>query len=367
MADDRQDGPGGDDRGGRAVGPAGGARPGRGGRASVRTAILVLAVVFAGRPAATAAEPDTVLGITGTSFTLNGKKTFIVGISYYAGLGATDDRIRADLDSFREAGFNWLRVWVTWAGFGNDVSAVGADGRPREPYLKTLRFLVAEADRRGLVVDVTLSRGDGKNDSPHLPTMAAHRRAVETVTAALKGRRNWYLDLANERNIGDARHVPVDELKALRAVARKIDPHVPVTASAGGDMSRDDVRESLTTVGLDFLTPHRPRGADSPKQTEAKTREYLKWAADLGRPVPVHYQEPFRRGYGRFDPTVDDFLTDLKGARAGGAAGWCLHNGSQRTGADGRPRRSFDLRGEGKLLDRLDAVEREVVRRLAGS
>jgi hypothetical protein len=327
---------------------------------------LLLAVVLVVCSAATAAEPATVLGIEGTAFTLNGKKTFLLGISYYAGLGAADGQIRADLDSFREAGFNWLRVWVTWPGFGNDVSAVDAEGQPREKYLKKLQFLVAEADQRGLVVDVTFSRGDGKNGSPHLPTMKAHRRAVETVTTALKDRRNWYLDLANERNIRDARHVSFDELKELRTVARKIDPHVPITASSGGDMSRDEVRESLVTARLDFLAPHRPRGADSPKQTEAKTREYLKWAVDLSKPVPVHYQEPFRRGYGRFDPKADDFLTDLKGAKAGGAAGWCLHNGSQRTSEDGRPRRSFDLRGEGKLLDRLDPVEKEVVRQLAG-
>ncbi len=34
-----------------------------------------------------------------------------------------------------------------------------------------------------------------------------------------------------------------------------------------------------------------------------------------------------------------DFLTDLRGAVAGGAAGWCLHNGSQDT-APGKDRRA---------------------------
>ena len=78
----------------------------------------------------------------------------------------------------------------------------------------------------------------------------------------------------------------------------------------------------------------------------------------IGRPVPVHYQEPFRRGYGRWEPSSADFLADLRGAVAGGAAGWCLHNGSSRGAAEGRPRRSFDLRAR-RLFDQLDAEERE--------
>ena len=71
-------------------------------------------------------------------------------------------------------------------------------------------------------------------------------------------------------------------------------------------------------------------------------------------------QEPFRRGYAGWDPEADDFLTDLRGAIAGGAAGWCFHNGSQRTTADNRPRRSFDLR-EKRLMDQLDSKELLVV------
>ena len=112
-------------------------------------------------------------------------------------------------------GFNWLRVWATWAAFDRDVSAVDAAGRPREPFLGRLKWLVAECDRRGLVVDVTLTRGDAAAGGA-LPDLAAHRRAVETVVGALKGHRNWYLDLANERDVRDARHVPAAELKTLR-------------------------------------------------------------------------------------------------------------------------------------------------------
>jgi hypothetical protein len=84
----------------------------------------------------------------------------------------------------------------------------------------------------------------------------------------------------------------------------------------------------------------------------------------IGRPAPVHDQEPFRRGYGRWEPSAADFLADLRGAVAGGAAGWCLHNGSSRGAAGERPRRSFDLHSQ-RLFDQLDAEERIVVERAA--
>jgi hypothetical protein len=83
--------------------------------------------------------------------------------------------------------------------------------------------------------------------------------------------------------------------------------------------------------------------------------------------VPVHYQEPFRRGYGKWAPPAGAYVEDLLGAFDGGAAGWCFHTGHQGGAPAGRPRRSFDLREHG-LFDQLDEVEREVVqeiRRLA--
>jgi hypothetical protein len=78
------------------------------------------------------------------------------------------------------------------------------------------------------------------------------------------------------------------------------------------------------------------------------------------RPVPVHYQEPFRRGYTDWEPAADDFETDLEGARSAGAVGWCFHNGAERgrDHPDSRPRRCFDLRpAEGRLFDQFDATE----------
>ena len=221
-------------------------------------------------------------------------------------------------------------------------------------------MLVAECDRRGLVVDVTLARSAGR-----LSEFDAHQRAVEVIVQALKPHRNWYLDLANERDVRDERYVSAAELKKLRALVRRLDPPRLVTASFGGhDLSKQDVQEALLTIGLDFLGVHRPRNAASPAQTEAQTRACLSLIKELGCLAPVHHQEPFRRGYGRWEPTADDFLTDVRGAIAGGAAGWCFHNGAQRSTPDNRPRRSFDMR-QLRLFDQLDEEELKVVKAVA--
>jgi hypothetical protein len=80
----------------------------------------------------------------------------------------------------------------------------------------------------------------------------------------------------------------------------------------------------------------------------------------MGRVVPVHYQEPFRRGFGKWNPQAEDFLADARAAIAGGAAGWCFHNGDARGAPESQPRRSFDLR-EKRLFAQFDEQERKTV------
>jgi len=306
----------------------------------------------------------TELGIKGTQFTLNGTPTFLYGISYYGALGAPEAFIRQDLADIKKYAFNWIRVWATWDAFGHDVSVVNSDGNAREPFLTKLKWLVAECDREGLVVDVTLARGNGAKGSSRLNTLDAHRRTVETLTTALRPYRNWYLDLANERDVRDQRFVSFEELKQLRDSVKRLDARRLVTAS-GVPTSRDDLRRYLQTAQLDFVCPHLSRDRRSPAQTEGKTREYLAWMKDLGRMVPVHYQEPFRRGYNKWQPKSADYVADLRGAKAGGAAGWCFHNGDEKAGAEGQPRRSFDM-SEKRLFDQLDAQELKAIEAARG-
>ncbi len=318
--------------------------------------LCLLAPLLEARADNAAQKPATVLAIHGTRFAINGTPAFLLGFSYYGALGAPQDYIRQDLGDFQTNGFNWLRVWATWTSGEQDISALTDEGTAREPFYGKLRWLLAECDRRGLIVDVTLTR-----DRSRLSNLAAHKRAVGTLVNGLKAQRNWYLDLANEHDVGDGRHVPTAEIKALRETVRQLDPARLVTASFGGhDLTRENIREALVIAGLDFLCPHRPRDPESPAQTEAATKSIVHWMTDLGCMAPVLYQEPFRRGYTAWQPGARDFLEDLRGARAGGAAGWCFHNGAPRDASGQRPRRSFDLR-QRRLMDQLDSQERQVV------
>ncbi len=328
---------------------------------SLVSRVVVFAVLFVllltdstKAKAAAPGTPETILGISGSHFTIQGVPTFLLGASYYGALGASEETIQQDLKDLQAHGFNWIRVWATWSAYATNVSAVDSHGKAREPFLSRLAWLVAECDRRHVIVDVSLSRGD----AGELQTLEAHQQAVITLVKALRPARNWYLDLANERNIRDQRYVSVQELRTLRDTAKELAPKLLITAShAGGDLGHEDLRRYLQEAQLDFLTPHRPREADSAAQTSAKTVQMLGWMRELGRTVPIHYQEPFRRGYAGWEPRAADFTADLEASRHSGAAGWCFHNGGTRTKPEERPRRSFDLR-DGPLFAQLDEEER---------
>jgi hypothetical protein len=296
----------------------------------------------------------TKLGIKGTGFTINGETVFLCGISYYGGLGTPGNFIIRDLEDIKNFGFNWIRVWATWKTFSADVSAVDHDGNIAEPYMSKLLFIVDECNKAGIIVDITLSRGE---DGGSINSFDSHIRAVSNLVTHLKAYSNWYLDMANEHNIKDNRFVSYDELKQLCFLAKKIKPDLLVTASNGCDILQEELKEYLFTVGIDFICPHRGRTKSVISETSRKTKEYLSWMKELGRMIPVHYQEPFRKGYSKgWEPGTADFIADLKNAIAGGAAGWCFHNGSQKGQADLKPWRSFDMTEE-RLFEQLDDEE----------
>jgi hypothetical protein len=221
-----------------------------------------------------------------------------------------------------------------------------------------LLALVAEADARGIVVDVSISRW---SSAPNPSTQAEHLAWVQSLATALGGFRNVYIDVANERDVPDARYVSLAEVGELCDAIKAVDPDRLCTASGGAD-SAASLAAYFVDGHVDFVTPHLCRGQGCAAQTVGSVGSYASWMVETGHRAPIHLQEPFRLGYStQYQPSVDDFLRDATGAKVAEAAGWCLHNGDNKYAGDSRPFRSFYMPdAEGRLYDQWEATESEV-------
>lgn len=311
-------------------------------------------IIFAALPSSAA-----VFGISkdGSYFTINSKPVFMYGISYYGAMTISSPAfITADLDDMKKDGINWIRVWAYWDPGDLNVSVTDRDGNIRQPYMNRLRRLINECNKRGMIVDVTFGRGN----EPFPGNQQQHLACVKTITKTLKPYRNVYFDMANERDVRDARYINYDEMGELISAVKAIDPKRLCTAS-GVPSSANDLERYIKTGKCDFIAPHLGRSKESPAQTESTVKEFIQWMEEKSSPrVPVMLQEPFRRDYAPYNPEADDYFTDIIGGKRGGAAGWCLHNGSSE-GDDGIFRSFRMTDRDGRLYDQLDEVELEVV------
>lgn len=313
--------------------------------------------------AASSASFSATLGITddGRNFTIDRKPVFFYGISYYgADSIATPSFLTDDLDDMVKDGINWVRVWAYWKVDEENVSVTDRDGNIREPYMSRLKNVISESNKRDIIIDVTLGRGD----DPFPGNQEQHLACIKTIASELLPYRNVYIDIGNERDIRDARYVSYEDMGALISAAKQIDPERLCTAS-GVPNSKDDMRKYLETGHCDFICPHLGRERGSSSKTIARVNQLIGWMKELGVRVPVHLQEPFRRGYGNYQPVSDDFVRDASGAKIAGAAGWCLHNGTEQSSKDQRPFRSFLMNNtEGRLYKQLDSDESDALTKL---
>ncbi len=329
------------------------------GAIGMRTRLVVLAFVLAAWPGALVARAAT-LGISadGRYFTLDGSETFLNGISYYgAQTISTPAFVTQDLDDMVACGFNWIRVWAYWTAInGEDVSVLTHDGYVRSTYMNRLKTLITECNNRGMMVDVSLNR-DGAGTWVGARTQAEHLNAVRTLATELLPYRNVYIDVANERDVQDGRFVSLSECGQLIDAIKVIDPARLCTASSKPG-SQGDLAEHRNVAHMDFITPHLCRDAGCAAQTVGTVKEFITWMSALGWRIPIHLQEPFRRGYGSYEPTLEDFLRDCAGGKVADAAGWCFHNGDNH---DAYPYRSFDMSNAyGRMFAQFDSVELQV-------
>ena len=141
-------------------------------------------------------------------FTINGKPTYLHGISYYGALSINKPEwLRQDLDDMRADGFNWIRVFATldYRDIGSsgdyrdkDVSAIGKDGKLREPYMARLKEVIRQCEKRGMIVDCTMYRSYmGSQENQRIDQL---NQRFDTVIQMLLDLSKQMLELSKQKN-----------------------------------------------------------------------------------------------------------------------------------------------------------------------
>jgi hypothetical protein len=295
-------------------------------------ALAVIATVVVVTTPYAARAPATIT-VEGTAFHVDGRPTFLLGISLFDALG-TPPRDR-DLDALDGWGVRIIRVWAHWheAIYQGD-GALTAPGRAR------LLALTGRLRARGMILELVLLKPG------HLPgqasaiftSPAARVRAIEAMTSALRDYRNVIFDIYNEHDHpgGPISHA---DARVLRDAVKAIDPdrlvtisstggHLVSAASQVGPGEERNLREEAGTgpgaVAVDIVAPHFPRTDDWAAATGTRIAAVKSVLGKMGRSLPIYLNEE-RRSDDRvaLDPAA--YRDAFTKAREAGAAAWLFH------------------------------------------
>ena len=296
----------------------------------IGVAIALSALVVCSR----AAQTGPSIAVAGTAFHVDGRETFLLGVSLFDALGSTPPRDR-DLDQLAAWGVRIVRVWAHWLEpIYQADGALTAEGRAR------LLTLVDRLRSRRLILELALLKpgqlpGQG---SAIFPDEAARLRAVQAITSALRGHRDVIFDLYNEHDHpgGPISHATA---RTLRDAVKAIDPERLVTiSSTGGHLVNGasqvgasearNIREEAGTgpdaVNVDILAPHFPRTDDWASATSARIAAVRAVLDAIKRTLPIYLNEE-RRSDDRVALDPGAYRTAYAQARQGGAAAWLFH------------------------------------------
>ena len=197
------------------------------------------------------------ISVSGTHFELDGKPFPYTGLSFFNAIynpafNKSSEARLAWLHKFQKYGINVLRVWVQWdnkrgfADAGPEATFYFPDGRLRQNHVDRFKQILSDADREGMVVELTLFSQESWRENVRLDPPAADK-AVAALTRELVPFRNVTFQIWNEFSERVVEHV-----KTIKS----IDPKRLVTNSPGfGGVMGDP--EHLKA--LDYLTPHTSR------------------------------------------------------------------------------------------------------------
>jgi hypothetical protein len=270
--------------------------------------------------------------VSGDAFTVDGQPRFLLFVSYFDALDASDAVLDEDFQNFTSHGIDGVRIFANWwdctsmdaCTTPSPRTLMDTAGALRLPQLERLRRVLARAASQHLLVDLTFTRETVREGDRQLD-VAGYDRGLLAITRELTGKAPHVLfDLQNEVEIhgfGPSSET-AGNLVRTRAELKQRDPSRVIVASTG---SMDLVRQISARGGLDAMAFHDPRVRDWWTRTKTVVRD-LK-AIDKR---PIYLQEPTASQQagarsGRDDTDVEHFRDALRDARAAGAAAWTFH------------------------------------------
>jgi hypothetical protein len=308
----------------------------------------------------------------GGAFTVDGRPRFLMLVSYFDALRASDAAIETDFAFFAAHGIDGVRIFPNWwrceamracgGHFGADTLAAAPDGRLRPDRLARLQQVLARAAAHRLVVDLSFARetvAPGPDGRPLSPE--AHAAAIRATLDALRDTApHVFVDLQNEvdhnRLYADDAAIDAQAVGRLRRQLATYRP--PIFVSTGeadaeayaycGTPSRcPSDAQRLDVVGI-----HDTRRDDWVARTSAVVHALRAITSRRGE-LPIYFQEPFAWQDETASDRTERFLSAAAAAKASGAAAWTFHT-----------RSAFILRDGRAMTARIDSDERAVLEQL---
>jgi hypothetical protein len=269
-----------------------------------------------------------VLGTSGSTLLRDGQPSFLVLVSYFDAMRASDAALNSDFAFLKSKGIDGIRIFPLWV-YGTqepDATLLDANGRLRsEKRWRRFVSILQKAAACGFVVDVTFNREQLAKTSEF--TAAEYRAGIVDVVSRLRAEPRYphvFIDLQNERGHPDAPAMQLtdEEVRRLRDDVKRADPSRLVMVSTQGGETASLTLAKL--ADLDVIAFHELQQADWHTST-ASTVQALKAGG-----VPIYLQEMARapdRGVrcAEETPEVNPFVEAMRKAKKAGAAAWTLH------------------------------------------
>ncbi len=297
-------------------------------------------------------------------FVVRGQPSFLLGISYFDALSASQEILDADLSYLRVRRFNTIRMWASWYDDFQPraISIIRKNGTLNPDGIARLKGVLNATKSKNILVILVFSR-----DALTGVTFNNYRLGIRRVASILKPYRFLLFDVQNETNhcgvtdIECTGHLTLSQVAAIRKAVKEVDPQRLVTASRNQDgfiPGKDDYVSFRNTGNVDFIATHRPSRTKDGNWANLTDDETQSIRAVVGPKIPILFDEPNRCGNNMECVSSSEsnyFITAAKNAKKSGAAGWIFHT-----------KAGFHL-SRRPLSSQLIPIEKSALDRIAGA